>query len=356
MTAMRKRPVLDLQKLVIEQHARRIASVTDAPTGIQWFAEIQFPTSQWFCDRSQLRAVLEGLTSMSGFGDLDVFATGYRPGTPFENLDEVFPMIAMDDPSVAVFAHGEARMTLDVHEAEVALELSFSGRSLRFELSFGVQSVARYTSAVLDDPIAWMVALRERWPDVLVWRARAFPTPIDGVKYCRTRPQRIANVPMNAIVHVVDRDIPADEHAWTPTARALAAAPPPPAAERIERGRLVILRWVHDPSDPRAVADACSRHEQWIVGVVPTRLAPGWNEAGDRVVFDQPRVVDVTTDPGWETKRYRDRNVVLVAESRSDALDLAARARARGIGRVVYRDADGKLWDPRPPGDWIPGD
>ncbi|HCU24034.1 MAG TPA: hypothetical protein DF383_03375, partial [Deltaproteobacteria bacterium] len=44
--------------------------------------------------------------------------------------------------------------------------------------------------------------------------------------------------------------------------------------------------------------------------------------------------------------------VCLVAQDRSAAKRIAARATAAGFSRVLYRGSDGELWDPFPPGLW----
>lgn len=350
-SAMARRPPLDLDKLVAQQHARRIAAGTNDPTGIQWFADIEFEEPGWARDGGRIRQLLDGLASTRWFGEFDVFAPGHTSGAPFENLDEVQAAIAGMDRGTLIFAHGEPRMTANVHEAEAALAISFTTRRLELRIWFGVRPVAQYKRAVLDDVIALLLALREAWADSMVAKGQAFPDPIDSVRYRRTRPQRIANRAMNAVVEVIDRDAPSDGPPWARDASAMAAAPPPPDAQRIERGRLVVLRWLDDPSDPLALADACSRHEQWLVGVIPTRLAPGWNEDGDLEVFEDAKLVEA--DAKWTKRGSAGRGRTLVASSRSEALALAERARAAGFARVVYRDSAGKLWDPLPPGDWV---
>lgn len=352
MATMARRPPVDLKKLAAEQHARRVTSGTNDPTGIQWFVDIRFAEANWSRDGRRTRALLDGLASTRWFGEFDVFAAGHEPGTPFKSLDEVHAAIAGAERGTVIFAHGEPRMTVDVHDSEAALALDFTTRMLEIRLWFGVRPVAQYKSAVLDDLIALLLALRDAWPDTIVAMAQAFPDPVDSVRYRRTRPQRIASRAMNAVVEVIDRDAPSDGPPWAREASAMADAPFPPDAERIERGRIVVLRWLDDPSDPQALADACSRHEQWLVGVVPARLAPGWNEDGDREVVDDPALVEVTSNATW-AKPGSGGGGTLLASSRSDALAMAERARAAGFARVVYRDQGGKLWDPLPPGDWV---
>lgn len=346
---------LRLHKIKVEQHLRRILSGTDGPTGIQWFVDIRFGEPNWSRDRTRVRALIDGLASTSWFREFDVFAPAHKPGTPFKGLDEVRDSVASEEPSVAIFAHGEPRMTVDIDEAEAALALDFTTQMLELRLWFGPRPVAQYKAAVLGDIIALLVALRDAWPDALVAKALAFPHPTSALRYRRTRPLRLAGRALDAVVDMIDRGVPSDGPPWASQAKAMADAPVPSGVARIERGRLVVNRWIDDPSDPRAMAEACSRHEQWLVGVVPTRLAPGWNEAGDLEIVDEPKLVEVTSKDvaTWGKPRSDGREVAVVAASRSDALALAEPARAVGFARVVYRDPSGKLWNPRPPGDWV---
>src|SRR4029079_3791573 len=201
----------------------------------------------------------------------------------------------------------------------------------------------------------------------------------------RPRPPRTSARSIDAVVDIVDRDAPPGGPPWARDALAIAAAEVPDGVERIERGPLVALRWVDDPADPTAMAEACSRHAQWLVRVVPTEIPLGWNEDGDLQVpvfgsdprpeplslFDAQRgagYLEVQVGPGGEvdteawkaaetvirrkllTSGKRVQSISLIVGDRASSLRINERARAYGFDSVLYRDKSGTLWDPFPPG------
>lgn len=337
-----------------EQHLRRVTSATSAPAGIQWFVGIQFASREWYRDRTRMDSLLDALASTSWFREFDVFAPGIVPGTPFDRIDDVRDSVANGEELIAMFAHGDARMTEESEQAEAALALSILPRSLELRVWFSARPVAQYKGAVLGDLAALLVALRAEWTDCFISSAQAFPRPFDVVKYPRTRPLRITNRATNAVVDILDRDMPSEGAPWAHDTEAMLKAPVPSGVQREEHGRLVVIRWVDDPSDPRALAQACSRHEQWLVPLVTTRLAEGWNDAGDIRVFDVPYLIEAGSDDvGTWGKPESSCPTALVAGNREEALKLLDRARAAGFSRVVYRDPAGALWDPDPPGEWV---
>lgn len=316
--------------------------------------DLRFDDPYWYRDRTRVNTLIDGLASTSWFREFDVFAPGHKPGSPFERLDDIRHLIATGDEATAMFAHGEPRMTVDIEDAEAALNLDVHNGRLELRVWLAARPVAQYKGAVLGDLVELLAALRSHWPDCLVATASAFPDPHDSVRYRRTRPLRIANRAINAVVDVLDRDVPSNGPAWVRDTKAMVDAPVPDGVERHEHGRLVAVRWLDDPSDPVAMADACSRHEQWLVQLGVTRRAEGWNDAGDLQVFDVPTLVEVSSDDPatWRKPRGR-RPIALVATPRERAVALLEQARAAHFDRVLYRDAGGVLWDPHPPGDWI---
>lgn len=246
-------------------------------------------------------------------------------------------------------------MTVDIDEAEAALSIDVNDGRLELRLWLAAPAVRRHGRRCLDDMIAIVLAWSELLPEVLVANARAFPRPTDGLRYPRTRPLRIANRALDAVVEIVDRRSPAEGPLWGPDSLAIAAAPTPAGVTRIERGPLVVLRWIEDPSDLSAMADACSRHEQWLLPLVASRIAPGWNADGDlSSEAELPNLVEAPADaaalPALAATR---RDAALVFPNRAAAIDGAPAARAAGFRSVLYRGADGNLWDPFPPGSWV---
>ena len=348
----RRTPNLD--QVMAESKLQQLTGGTDGPTGLQWFADIRIADKKWYRDRARIDAVIDGLSSRPWFAEFDVFAAGHVEGAPFGSVDEVREVIASGEAGTVIFAHGEPRMTLDIEDSEAALALDINEGRLVLRLWLGARPVAQYKLALLGDIIALLVALREAWPDTVIASASAFPHPTNGLRYRRTRPLRIANRALDAFVDVLDREVPEGGPPWAREATAMAAAPVPSGVDRIERGPLVIVRWLDDPSDPQAMADACSRHEQWLVPLVPTEIAAGWNERGDLEEFDANIVEVASDDPAtWGKPKVRGKQVSLVVPSRGDALAMLHHARAAGFADVLYRDPSGRVWNPHPPGEWV---
>lgn len=373
-------PPLDLAQVLADAQRQRLQP-SPGPTGLQWFVDLRFAEPEWFQDRARVRALVDGLAAAAWFREFDVFARDHQPGAAIGSLDAVRDAIASGETGNAIFARGEPRMTVDIDQAEAALSIDVNVGRVELRLWLAAAAVTRLGAAALDDMIGFVLAWRATVPDVLVANALAFPRPTDGLPYRRTRPLRIANRALDAVVDVVDRTAPSAGPLWGPDSLAMAAAPVPATAERIERGDLVVVRWVRDPSDLVAMAEACSRHEQWLIPLVPTRIAPGWNAAGDLHVpirrptptpaplsaLDLPTgdgFVDLDDAPDWaavraaaRAKRLRSgtaiKSVSAVATDRAQALAVAAAAREAGCARVLYRDAKGERWDPFPPGSWV---
>jgi hypothetical protein len=162
---------------------------------------------------------------------------------------------------------------------------------------------------------------------------------------------RIASRALNAIVDVFDRDCAEHTEPLAANSLAIIDAPVPPGVQRFEGGRLVANVWLADVTDPVAFADACSRHEQWAVPLVRWQLDPGWNGLGDLEVIDDPPVVEISSVDALPA-RAKQRQVIVVG-TREEAIAVRERGVNAGFARIAYRAADGKLWDPFPPGDWI---
>src|SRR5262249_26476002 len=77
-------------------------------------------------------------------------------------------------------------------------------------------------------------------------------------------------------------------HARTPEgAKVLAnveAAPVPPGTLRTTQDDVVRVTFAADIPDPASIAAARTASEEWLVPLVPTEVARGWNELGDRRV------------------------------------------------------------------------
>jgi hypothetical protein len=340
-----------LRRLLVEHHANRALSGTNDPSGIQWFVEITFDDAQWFCDRTHINTLIDALAAAPWFREFDVFAPEHRPGAPFRTVDDVRELVAAGGSDIAIFAHGDPLMSVNIAETETALALSFTPHRLELRLWFAATSVARYQSLVIGSVATLLFSLKRSWQGAIVSKGLATPDPVDGVRYRRTRPLRIASRALNAIVDVFDRDCAGDVELLPGNTVAIIDAPVPSDVQRHEDGRLVANVWLSDPTDPIAFADACSRHEQWAVPFVRWQLAPGWSELGDLEVIDDPPLVEISSVEALPA-RAKQRQVVVIG-SRDDAVAMRDRTVKAGFARIAYRAADGKLWNPFPPGEWI---
>jgi hypothetical protein len=204
-----------------------------------------------------------------------------------------------------------------------------------------------------------------------------------GADYDRPVPHRESEWPLGAIEYVLGRAWHEADPDRAEVLRNIEAAPTGPGIERTTDGDLVRITFACDLTDPTSGAAARPRGERWFAPLVTTRLAPGWNERGDRlaVIVDRDELepftfydthngiayVAMVVDPDtgevderlWselaaiaDTKEAHDgtplRGLRLIVPTRDDAVRLHARARADGIDLVAYPDGDAFWWVDRP--------
>lgn len=166
---------------------------------------------------------------------------------------------------------------------------------------------------------------------------------------------------------------------------AIEAAPVPDGATRTTAGDVVRIGFAAAVTDPAAVAAARTAAEGWLAPLVPTNVAPGWNQHGDHYVVAIERdplppftfydsservgykalIVDPDshevdedmwgqlkqiaaarqTDDGTPVDAIR-----LVFPTRDDALRMYDRARADGFEMTLH-PGEGKFWQVHPPAD-----
>jgi hypothetical protein len=367
------------------QRAREVG--TGGPPGLAWFIDVRFDEPGWYQTRARPAALVDALAATSWFRELTVLGRDHKAGVPFESAAAASDVIACGERGTFILARGEPRMAVDVEDAELALAIDIGASSVELRLWFRAGALAQYRGALLGEIIGLLIALREAWRDAVIANAYAFPSPQDALSYRRPRPLRTAARALDAIVDIVDRGAPAGGPPWARDAHLIAAAAVPAGVERQEHGPLVCVRWIGDPADTDALAEACARHAQWLIALVPTQIVLGWNEQGDLQVpllgahpkpaplslFDDQRragylALDVADDGaideaawrrGEEVLRTRRlgsgakvAEVSLIAQDRSAALRIAERAHAAGFEKVLYRRNDDELWDPFPPGQW----
>jgi hypothetical protein len=253
--------------------------------------------------------------------------------------------------------------------------LSMRRTGVAATVSFAREHVTGSLCDELADLVAaWARALASEAP-----RAAISAITPWGAGYDRPVPHRESEWPLGAISYLLGRGWHQADPDRASVLRAIEAAPTGPGIERTAAGDLLRLTFACDVSDPTSVAAARARGERWFSPLVTTRLAPGWNERGDRLVVVVDRddlepftfhdtfngigykamVVDPDTgdvdEPMWsklaaitETKEAHDgtpiKEVRLIVPTRQDAVRLGARARADGIDLVVYPEGDSLWW------------
>lgn len=365
-----------------EENRKLQAGPSTAPLNLIWSFRITFGEPlEWYRDHAYLDLLLDRVAALPWFSELDVLGVNSAYGEPFAGRADVRDALVCDDRITITLARGGPRAAQWINEADLALVLLVAPGRLEIQMSFAEEALRRHRRAAIDEMLALIFAVYPAWhPHATLNRGSALPLP-DTITYRRVRPPRTGSRPTYGLVDVVDPSASAE-------ARAIAQATPPPDIQRLERGGLVVLRWVDDPADRAAFEAACSRHEQWIVQVIETKVADAWNAQGDLnvpvfgihpkpeplTVFDESRqagylFIDVDDAGGvdegrWQAaeqaarkktlpNRRKLKEVAIVAQDRAAALRIANRVRSDGFSRVLYRTDDGELWDPLPPGLWI---
>lgn len=232
-------------------------------------------------------------------------------------------------------------------------------RALRDELA-GL--VAAWARALAKEPLQAAISAITPW----------------GADYDRPVPHRESEWPLGAIEYLLGRAWHQADPDRAAVLRAVETAPTGPGIERTSDGDLLRITFACDVTDPSRVAAARACGERWFAPLVRTRLAPGWNERGDRlaVIVDRDElepftfydthnrtgyktmVVDPTTgevdEPLWselaaiaDTKEAQDGTPIeavrLIVPTREDAIRLEERARADGIDLLAYPEG-GSFW------------
>jgi hypothetical protein len=339
----------------------------------------------WWNDPPALAAVLRAFDRAGLW--LDVWHLGGARGAPqrVSSLEALLERAARwKQQSYTLYAdpsadRGATHLTIDLRADALTCSLYVRGAELEARratlIDQCVQAVADARSALRGsaslDPVSCAFALDFDYPrprpvrTAAPWRFGAFLQFVDA--------DLLAALPPGA--EALRRDI-----------ERLLATSLPPVASREDRDALAAIRWAPDLLNDERVARGCAAQERWLAEAISAPLAPGWNAAGDAVqptfnlerrpplTFYDPsarrgfKAVAATADgplddelleeiAGWRRAgRLPDgtplTDVLLIAPRRAAALALRARVRALGLGRVLYVDNDGTLWDPAPPGTW----
>jgi hypothetical protein len=252
---------------------------------------------------------------------------------------------------------------------------------LYFRLLIAPEHVEPRRATILDDLVRAAVALRSDFvPGGVRLGCACGVHSLDP--YPSPRPPRLPRGwEAGALVDLVDRASYAEaiggEGADAELARIL-AAPLPEHTIREEHGSLVVFRHARDVVDEEAVGRARRAQEEWITRLVPSPVAPFWNELGDEVIvralttahppltaydgiaragFKAVFYVEGEPDPeelaelsAWARARSLPdgtplSRLTLILTARSAALALAPRAHELGLD-VAYADSQGTWWAP----------
>jgi hypothetical protein len=183
------------------------------------------------------------------------------------------------DETVALYAG-------DVDEPDWLFHFALDRSVLRLTLGIGA-------GFHVDDIRQQADQLVRRWCELLAGRrcklsfARLEPS---NAAYPRPRPPRTGTFwPLGGIDYGFGRSWHTDGH-WDVAAGVFAAverAELPTGATRTTDGDLLRIAFaadLTDVTDAPAVAAARAAGERWLTPLIPTRVEPGWNELGDRLV------------------------------------------------------------------------
>lgn len=274
-------------------------------------------------------------------------------------------------------------------DAEATLHLTLLSNRMRLLLGLKPRLLAKVA-----DPLGRLVDLIARLREVLgpeIQMGHSLVVRASGVEFPRPRPPRAAEgAPLGALVEVLSRSYyQGHEDASREELAKLLAAPLPVGASREEREDLIIFRFAAS-LEPAELRLGCSRHYRWRAAAIELPIAPGYNLQGDHV---EARVGLVPHEPltyydpdlahgykatvvgaggqvdeelfaemaAWlKAGQLPDgtplRALHLIVQSRMGALWVRPRASQVGIADVLYIGENNQLWDPFPPGPWLPGE
>lgn len=363
--------------------------MTDAGLGLQWRVTYLSDSPRWLA--KHMGDAVDALAKTAVWDELEILGVPRAAGKPFPSAAAVkkhlkvgrTTVLARGGPdATASYTLASARLTLEPQGGGFAITATIQGESLQ---RLGDEATGGFAAAI--------AALSTRWRGhAHLLSAWATPTAREAFRYRRARPPRVTH-PHRSLAAIVDVfDAKSADHA-TPdavAARELAVAEVKPPARRAEQDGMVTITWVDDPRDEPAVAEGAAAHEAWLLARLPSTPSPNWNEAGDErvhashhpapapfhVVLRYPRedgdryvgFIEVEEPPGaaaWERLREVAASrrlpgaltltrIGLVLPGRAEALAAREDARRAGFDLVVYAGPGATLWDPDPPGIWIP--
>jgi hypothetical protein len=241
------------------------------------YAELRLTPGGWWRDPATMQVVIGALATTERWPSLEVLGINYQPGAPFGSPADVARALADGGPGLYNLARGGPQQAMFADATDAWMQIGVGTELLKVISYVGGDVLARLGPAAIDDlvdAIAEIRAALDGRARVLEMHAR--PTAVGKLSYPRPQPHRRAAIPLSAVVDVVEADPPADGPDSGPVraARAIAEAEIPPGVSRVTLGKLLIFRWVDDPSDPVAICKAAAAHEAWLAGRIETTLEP----------------------------------------------------------------------------------
>jgi len=238
------------------------------------YVKLRITTPRWWTDAAMVRTVVDALAATAQWRDLDVLGVAYKPGAPLGSLDEVAAKLSTGG-GLYNFARGGPRHAIFANETDAWLQVGIAETSLKLISQLCGEVLPRLGPAALDDLVAAVSQIRSALDGrIHLLEMHARPTAKGALSYPRPTPRRRAAVPVSAVLDVVDLEPASDpgDEAVARAERALAHATVPSGVSRQVMGKLVVLRWVDDPSSPVDVCAAAARHEAWVTEFVETTV------------------------------------------------------------------------------------
>lgn len=241
------------------------------------YAELRVTPGGWWRDPAALQIVIGALATTERWPYFEVLGIDYQAGAPFGSPADVARALADGGPGLYNLARGGPPQAMFAEETDAWMQIGVGTELLKVISYVGGDVLARLGPAAIDDLVDAIAEIRA----ALGGRARllemhARPTALGKLSYPRPQPHRRAAIPLSAVVDVIELDPPTGGPDAGPAraARAIAGAEIPPGVSRVTLGKLLIVRWIDDPSDPVAVCKAAAAHESWLAPRVETTLEP----------------------------------------------------------------------------------
>lgn len=336
--------------------------------------------AEWYTDKALVASLVEVVAS-TRFGAALSHGGRYGAARPLKKPGALAAAIAKGKADAY-----QALDAVDEQTAAIRVNFDLDDTGLNVTAMVGAGAYRANASTLLDDIEQLAVGLHTRMRPLGAGLALGFAHPMARGIYRYPRvcpPVSHPRLETAAILELLDLAFHRGEHedALGAELEALATAPIPKGVVRQAREGLVVMRWIDDLADDRAVARAAGRHEQWMAGLANVKRSDSYTPQGDRRVrvrkserapftfFDATEgagykaiMVEPSGEPDeevWDelaaiaTAPTADVKAVwLIAPLRELALGLSDRAKAQGFAGVLYPAGD-ELLDPRPQVWWI---